>query len=273
MNKIWVKFSFYFLILFTLVGCSNSETNNSKKVDSDVEDNQQHSTVDGGNEGKLNEDEQAQGPENIVPSNSCEGIVLKEDEIIDGKQLSKCLMDTMLVAKTATYKLESSDGSNGMVDVQWDPLFSANFYSNDQQIIIKDNEGWIHTPEVGWIKESDQSVSSEQVAYQNAIKLARGVMSPEGITQYFAFVNTWKVLKKDAVPDNETFIQTAWHLVPTEDPYTFEGITISDSHLYLADNFLIAYYVNSASVAGFAARNSNAFTQWGGEIEIPEPGM
>lgn len=273
MGKNFGKYFFYFLLLFTLVGCSNDGTENSKKEDPDVEDDQQTSTIDGDNEGESNEEEQAQGPESIVPSNSCDGIVLKKDEIIDGKQLSKCLMDTMLVAKTATYKLESSDGSNGLVDVQWDPLFSANFYSNDQQIIIKDNEGWIHNPEVGWVKESDPSVSSEEVAYQNAIKLARGVMSPEGITQYFAFVNNWKVIDKETVPDNETFIQTAWHLVPTEDPYSLDGITISDSHLYLADNFLIAYYVNSASVAGFTARNSNAFTGWGGEIEIPEPGM
>ena len=266
MIKNWSKYLFCFILIFILVGCSNDGAKEKPVVD----DGQENPTVDDDNEGKSNEE---QGPESIVASNSCDGLVLKKDEIIDGKQLSKCLMDTMLVAKTATYKLESSDGLNGKIDVQWDPLFSANFPSKDQQIIIKDNEGWIHNPEVGWVKESDPSVGPEEIPYQNAIKIARAVMSPAGITQYFAFVNSWQVVEKEAVPDQEAFIPSAWHLVPTEEPYSLDGITISDSHLYLADNFLIAYYVSSASIAGFTARNSNAFTQWGGEIEIPEPGM
>ena len=268
MLKNWSKYLFGFILIFTLVGCSN-EGNEAGSVDG-----QENPTVneESKGEGESNE-EQALVPVSIVPSNTCDGLVLKKDEIIDGAQLSKCLMDTMLVAKTATYKLESSDGLNGVIDVQWDPLFSANFHSKDQQIIIKDNEGWIHIPEVGWIKESDTSVSFDEIAYQNAITIARAVMSPEGITQYFALVNSWLVVDKEAVPDQDAFIPSAWHLVPTEDPYSLEGIMISDSHLYLADNFLIAYYVSSASIAGFTARNSNAFTQWGGEIEIPEPGM
>ncbi len=266
MLKHWSKYIFCFMLIFLLVGCSNE----GNEAGSD--DGLENPTVDEESKGISNK-KPVQGPESIVPSNSCEGLILKKDEVVDGKQLSKCLMDTMLVAKTATYKLESSDGSNGVIDVQWNPLFSANFHSKDQQIIIKDNEGWIHNPEVGWVKESDPSVGPDEIPYQNAIKIARGVMSPEGITQYFSFVNSWQVVDKEAVPDQKAFIPSAWHLVPTEDPYTFDGITISDSHLYLADNFLIAYYANSAGVAGFTARNSNAFTQWGGEIQIPEPGM
>jgi hypothetical protein len=209
----------------------------------------------------------------IIAANTCEGLVLKKDEVINGSQLSKCLMDTMLFAKTATYRSDSDDGSYGLIDVQWDPLFSASFHSNEQQLIIKDNEGWIKTPESGWIKESDPNVAPEDVPLQNAIKLARVTMSPAGITQYFTFVNSWTVIEKESVPDEEAFLQTAWHLVPTVDPYKVQDLTISNSHLYLADNFLIAYYESTATIAGHSAKGRNIFTQWGGEINIPEPGM
>ena len=211
--------------------------------------------------------------EEIIAANSCEGLVLKKDEVLNGAQLSNCLMDTMLVAKTATYRSDTGTGSFGLIDVQWDPLFSASFHSNEQQLIIKDNEGWIKTPESGWIKESDPNVAPEDIPLQNAIKLARVSMSPTGITQYFTFVNTWTVVEKETVPDQEAFLQTAWHLVPTEDPYIMQDVKISNSHLYLADNFLIAYYESTASIAGFSAKGINVFTQWGGEVNIPEPGM
>ena len=209
----------------------------------------------------------------IIAANTCKGLVLKKDEVIDGAKLSKCLMDTMLVAKTATYRSDTGTGSFGLIDVQWDPLFSASFHSDEQQLIIKENEGWIKTPESGWIKESDPNVAPEDVPLQNAIKLARVSMSPQGITQYFTFVNTWTVVEKETVPDQEAFLQTAWHLVPTEDPYNMQDVKISNSHLYLADNFLIAYYESTATIAGFSAKGINVFTQWGGEVNIPEPGM
>ena len=251
---------------FLFVGCSEA----SKPADDHEPPEEVQNPVETDNPTKPNEEPSVL---DIIAANSCEGLVLKEDEVIDGAQLSKCLMDTMLVAKTATYRSDSDDGSYGLIDVQWDPLFSASFHSNEQQLIIKGDEGWIKTPESGWIKESDSSVAPEDIPLQNAIKLARVTMSPAGITQYFSFVNSWTVVGKESVPDEEAFLQTAWHLVPTEDPYKVQDLTISNSHLYLADNFLIAYYESTATIAGHSAKGRNIFTQWGGEINIPEPGM
>ena len=249
-----------------MIGCSDSS-----KPSSDKEPPQEVQTpVATDDSTEPNEEDTVK---EIIAANTCEGLVLKKDEVIDGAKLSKCLMDTMLAAKTATYRSDTGTGSFGLIDVQWDPLFSASFHSDEQQLIIKENEGWIKTPESGWIKESDPNVAPEDVPLQNAIKLARVSMSPEGITQYFTFVNTWTVVEKETVPDQEAFLQTAWHLVPTEDPYNMQDVKISNSHLYLADNFLIAYYESTATIAGFSAKGINVFTQWGGEINIPEPGM
>lgn len=73
------------------------------------------------------------------------------------------------------------------------------------------------------------------------------------------------------VPDAEAFTDTAWKL--TTDEEIDRNISIlSELEFWITNEYLGAYFAGTATMeGGLSDRSSNTFSQWGEEVDIPEP--
>lgn len=204
------------------------------------------------------------------PPAVCKGILLESNAVVEGRKLANCMMEMMLSVQTGSHRVESSDGTNSVVDFQWTPEFAMNVDAGDTTMVLKENTGWIKMPDGRWIEETDTAEDGDTIIAVNTLKLARAFSSPQMMTEYLALASSWKVLEETSVPAEDAFVDVAWKLVP-ESPIAMEGITLSNVELYMTDHYLGAYYIATATVAGISTTTSNTFIQWGEPVKIPEP--
>ncbi|MFJ7936582.1 hypothetical protein [Sporosarcina sp. NPDC096371] len=260
------------VVLLSLLLASCQSTSPSNQSDEGGSDKGSHEVDTQGNEKENEVAKEEEEVEEITldTPQSCEGIVFEIGRTIEGKKLAACMRDAMIAAGSGSHKVQTSTATS-KVDFNWTPDFSMHVETEDTAVILKGNYGWMKLPGSGWIEEKDNPLDVDEVIASNTIKLTRIFGNPEMISGNFRGSKTWRVVEQGAVPDEEAFVDTAWHLVP-EETIQMDGVVLTDIHLWLTSNYLGAYYIATASVAGISETTSNTFLQWGEPVEIPNPG-
>lgn len=263
------RFLTFMLLMFTavvfLAACNKEQKNEPSSSEPIVEESVSTDKAE----------EEAESPENPPSDNAelvaCKGILFEDGDKIEGTRLADCMVEAILNAGTGTQRVNVSTGEQSIVQFQWNPDYSMHVESEQQSVVIQGDKGWMKQPGVGWVEEDDQSSDPDVVLATNIIKLTRVFAHPMMIRDYLAMSPTWIVVGEESVPDDEAFVDVAWHLVP-EGPVEMGGVTLTDVGLWITNNYLGAYYVTTGTFGGFTTTTSNTFIQWGKPVDIPKPG-
>ncbi|WP_342472078.1 hypothetical protein MHH70_17080 [Metasolibacillus sp. FSL H7-0170] len=256
-------------LMLLLAACGNNTPEESSTDHSETENKEAAASENENEEVETEVEADEEAAASLSSLASCEGILFEVGKTIEGKQLAACMADAMIAAGTGSHKAISSTGTT-MVDFQWNPDFSMHVKSQDMSVIVDGDTGWMNMPDVGWVEETDEPRTGEQVIASNVIKLTRVLGHPLIIAENFAQAPTWHVVEQASVPDADAFVDTAWHLVP-EEPINLLGTTLTDVQLWVTNNYLGAYYIATATIGEVSETTSNTFTQWGGPVHIPSP--
>lgn len=202
---------------------------------------------------------------------ACKGIVFKDGDKIEGTRLADCMVEAMMNAGTGTQLVKDSNGNHSIVHFQWNPDYSMYVEGPEQSVVIEGEKGWFQQPGLGWVEENDQSSDPDVVLATNIIKLTRVFAHPIMLRDYLAKSPTWTVVGQEPVPDQDAFVDVAWHL-EAEVPLEMMGVTLTDVDLWITNNYLGAYYASTGTAGGFTTTASHTFMQWGEPVEIPKPG-
>jgi hypothetical protein len=260
---------------FFLVACAFSDNTGSTELE---QEKKEIGSVEGEQEKENEKEEDIESTEeetepekaDSTEYEACKGILFSVGEEIDGRVLADCVVEAMLVQQTGTHIVKDESGITATVDFKWDPHFSLATHNDEFSVILKEDTGWMKTLDGRWIQEDPNSTHPETITANTIIQGYRVFADPRFIGEFLAMVNTWTVAGEEPVPDTDSFADKAWKLT-TDDVIDMEISVVSDLEFWITSDYLGAYFVATGTMGNVSARTSNTFTQWGGEVDIPEP--
>lgn len=201
---------------------------------------------------------------------ACEAVELRAEQTVSGQDLGDCVAAAMVAVGSGVQRVDSSDGSSDVVHFRWDPDYSMSIDGSDREVVVKGETGWVRFPGQGWVQADSSSTDPGVVMATSIVELVRVFSDPRVLAAGFATSDTWTVVGEEIPPVEDADANTTYLLTP-DTPVTLMGVAISDYELYLRPDHLGAYAVGTGTFAGISTTTSNTFTQWGGEVEIPEP--
>ncbi|WP_156761325.1 hypothetical protein [Microbacterium karelineae] len=209
------------------------------------------------------------GTETPAVPPECDGFLFAPDTQIDGRLLGDCMAAAMQLAGSGVQRVDASDGTSSLVEFAWDPDFSMSV-EGDQHVVVRGDDGWLHVPEVGWVKSEP---GSEDPIVQQAtmiVELTRALGSPQVLAEFFATSPTWTLVEDAPVPAADAVADVAW-LIEPDSAMNLAGVELTDVELWLTTDHLGAYFVGTGTFGGVSTTTSNTFLEWGGDVEIPNP--
>lgn len=203
-----------------------------------------------------------------VAIGECEGILLEAGAELDGTDLGACMSAAMLAAGSGAHVVENSTGTS-YAQYEWTPEFSMHV-EGEVEVVIRGDDGWMLTPESGWVRGDTGSADPEEMMAGTMVELVRAFGDPRSIGSMLAQTD-WTIVENGSVPSSEALADIAWLLEPTGSIEMF-GVSASDVQLWLGADYLGVYYVATASAMGITDTTSNTFTQWGEPVDIPDVG-
>ncbi|WP_036689489.1 hypothetical protein [Paucisalibacillus globulus] len=271
---------FIFIVMtffYFLVACASSDNTGSKELEQDkkgtesVESKQEDESEETKEEDIESTEEETESEKaDTKEYAACKGILFSVGEEIDGRVLADCVIEAMLVQQTGTHIVKDESGITTTVDFKWDPHFSLATHNDEFSVVLKEDTGWMKTLDGRWIQEDPNSTHPETITANAVINGYRVFADPRFIGEFLAMVNTWTVAGEEPVPDADSFADKAWKLT-TDDVIDMEISVVSDLEFWITSDYLGAYFVATGTMGNVSARTSNTFTQWGGEVDIPEP--
>lgn len=198
----------------------------------------------------------------------CEDILLEEGGAVDGDVLADCMAAAMIAAGSGSQLLTTTDGTTE-VDFEWTPEIALHA-RGEIEYVIRGDEGWMQL-EGRWVRGDSGSSDPEEAFAGTVIELSRAFGDPRGMVMLFT-QTSWDIVRHDAVPAAGAVSDTGWLLQP-QGPLMLLGVTLSDVELWLGEDHLGLYFEGSGQFSGVNATSSSVFTQWGGPVDIPDPGV
>lgn len=263
-------------LCFLLVACAASDKTESDNINqqSDAEQRDQGGkedvSTDEGEEQESTEDETESEVGSNTEYESCKGILFSVSQEIEGSVLGDCIVEAMLAQQSGSHIVKDESGIHTTVDFKWDPHFSLAVDNEEFAVILKEDTGWMKTLDGRWIQEDPNSDHPEVRMANTIIQGYRVFADPRFIAELLGMVNTWTVVGEEKVPDREAFTDTAWKLT-SDDVIDMQISVISDFEFWITSDYLGAYFVATGSAGGISVQTSNTFTQWGDEVDIPDP--
>ncbi|MBL0887404.1 hypothetical protein [Myceligenerans indicum] len=215
------------------------------------------------------EQAQAAGPDQPAVS-ECDDVELRAGRTVSGQALGDCVAAAMVAVGSGVQRVESSDGTDDVVNFRWDPDYSMSIDGGDREVVVQGETGWVRFPGQGWVQADSSSTDPAVVMATGIVDLVRVFSDPRVMAAGLATSESWTVVGDENPPVDDADTTIAYLLTP-DTPMTMMGVAVSDFELYLRSNHLPAYAVGTGSFGGFSATTSNTFTQWGGAVEIADP--
>ncbi|MBE1874138.1 hypothetical protein [Myceligenerans pegani] len=201
---------------------------------------------------------------------ACEAVELRAEQTVSGQDLGDCVAAAMVAAGSGVQRVESSDGTSDVVHFRWDPDYSMSINGAEREVVVKGETGWVRFPGQGWVQADSSSADPAVVMATSIVELVRVFSDPRVLATGFATSDTWTVVGEENPPVDDADATTTYLLTP-DTPMTVMDVALSDVELYLRPDHLGAYAVGTGTFAGISTTTSNTFTQWGGEVDIPDP--
>lgn len=254
-----------------LTACSTSE----KDISSEAK---QGAEVEETDEPVTSTSDEVNELENDIPEadkhsaiEGCDGVLLSTSQTVAGKDLENCFVEAMMLQQTGTHVVKNNSGITTIIDFQWNPSFSMMTNNGEHGVILYEDTGWMETKDGRWVQEDRNSDHPEVKLATMIVQGFRTYADPRFIGEILGEVSTWTVIEEGPVPDAEAFTDTAWKL--TTDEEIDRNISIlSELEFWITNEYLGAYFAGTATMeGGLSDRSSNTFSQWGEEVDIPEP--
>lgn len=199
---------------------------------------------------------------------SCGALSLVEGASISGDALGECLADYLAFAGSGAFTMRSETVSSRTVWRMGDEYEAYAALDSGVRMTTTGGRSWVDFGDTGWV-EADPSTPGMEVGF-GIVKAWREATGPEVTRRMIAAAPEWKVgaWRDMALPDG-----TSRHLagVTATAPFHWGGATIDAMTLWMDEPGRIILQLATAGAAGFTADTTTHYTQWGGEVAIPDP--
>lgn len=267
---------FILLLIFLLLSACNSSSEKEmnsvaeqgdkveEATDSDMDESDKNNDIADDSEDTASESEDHGALE------GCDGVLLSTSQEIAGEDLKNCFVEAMVMQQTGTHIVKNSSGITTNITFQWNPSFSMVTDNGEFGVILNENTGWMETQDGRWVQENANSDHPEVILANTIVQGYRTFADPRFIGEILGMVSTWTVVEEDIVPDSEAFTDKAWKLT-TDEEIDMNISLLSELEFWMTNDYLGAYFAGTATMEGVSDRTSNTFSQWGGEVDIPDP--
>lgn len=211
---------------------------------------------------ETSESAQEQGPA------SCGALSLVEDTTISGDDLANCMVDYLAFAGSGASEMTSENSSSRMVWRMKDAYEAYGELDSGVRMITTGEAAWVDFGDTGWIKV-DPTTPGMEVAF-GVVEAWRETTAPEVTRRMIAAAPVWEVgpSRDVELPDG-----TSRNLaeVRAAAPFQWGGATIEAMTFWMDEPGRMILQEATAGAAGFTASSTTHYTQWGGEVEIPNP--
>ncbi|MEN1928424.1 hypothetical protein WCE37_05390 [Luteimonas sp. MJ250] len=199
---------------------------------------------------------------------SCGVLSLAEGASITAHDLADCLVDYLAFAGSGASEMTSETGSSRMVWRMGDEYEAYAELDSGVRMTSTGGAAWVDFGDTGWIK-ADPTVPGMEAAF-GIVEAWREATAPEVGRLMIAAAPLWEVGPWGDVelPDG-----TSRNLakVSAAAPFNWGGATVHAMTLWMEEPGRVILQQATAGAAGFTATSTTHFTQWGGEVEIPDP--
>lgn len=200
---------------------------------------------------------------------SCGALALVEGARITGQDLADCLVDYLAFAGSGASEMTSETASSRMVWRMRDEYEAYAELDNGVRMTTTGGATWVDFGDTGWMK-ADPTVPGMEMAFR-IVEAWRKTSGPEVTRMMIAAAPVWEVgSRRDVELPGGTSRNLA--SVSAAAPFNWSGATIQAMTFWMEEPGKIVLQEATAGAAGFTATSTTHFTQWGGEVEIPDPG-
>lgn len=201
----------------------------------------------------------------------CGGILLEEGGTTSGEELGECISAAMVAAGSGVHRVEADGSDSQTVSFRWNPDFEMSS-EGGQAVVIKGDDGWIRDPQTGaWIKGDVESDDPQAMMAGNIVELVRAAAHPDMMAATIAAAETWTIVEEGDVPVDDAVADRGWLFEPVG-PMEMMGVTLTDYRIWLTPEYLGVYAEATGTTMGETVTTRDTFLEWGGPVEIPEPG-
>lgn len=200
---------------------------------------------------------------------SCGALSLAEGTSITGQDLAACVVDYMAFAGSGASEMTSGTASSRMVWRMGNEYEAYAELDNGGRITATGGATWVDFDGTGWIK-ADPTLPGMEVAF-GIVEAWRRTTGPEVTRMMIAAAPVWQVGPRGDVelPDGTSRNMAE---VRAAAPFSWGGVTVHAMTFWMEEPGRIILQEATAGAAGFTATSITHSTQWGGEVEIPDPG-
>lgn len=199
---------------------------------------------------------------------SCGALSLADGTTISGHDLADCMVDYLAFAGSGASEMSSETSSSRMVWRMADEYEAYAELDSGMRMTMTGGSAWIDFGDTGWI-EVDPTKPGMEVA-SGIVEAWRRMTAPEMARLMVEAAPVWEV---EGARDVELPDGTSRNLasVSAAAPFAWAGATVDAMTFWMEEPGRIVLQETTAGAAGFTATSSTYFTQWGGEVEIPDP--
>ena len=178
------------------------------------------------------------------------------------------MVDYMAFAGSGASRTTSATVSSQMVWRMKDGYEAYAELDDGTRMALTGGVAWIDFGDTGWVR-ADPSTPGMELAF-GMVEAWREATAPELARAMIAAAPVWKVGQAGdvALPDG-----TSRNLTPVRAaaPFQWKGATVEAMTFWMEEPGKGILQEVTAGAAGFTATSTTHVTQWGGEVEIPDP--
>ena len=208
------------------------------------------------------------GSESASGPASCAALSLVEGTTIGGSDLGACMVDYLAFAGSGASSTTSETTSSRMVWRMADDYEAYAELDSGMRMTATGGRAWVDFGDGAWV-EADPATPGMEVAF-GIVQAWREMSAPELVRRMVASAPVWNVgpARDLELPDGTSRRLTG---VTAASPFVWSGATVTAMTLWMDEPGRIILQETTAGAAGFTATSRTHATQWGGDVEIPDP--
>lgn len=208
------------------------------------------------------------GPAREKGPKSCAALSLDEGTTISGDDLADCMVDYLAYAGSGASEMSSETVSSRMVWRMTDAYEAYAELDSGVRMTATGDAAWVDFGGTGWVKV-DPATPGMEVAF-GIVEAWRQATAPEMTRRMIAAAPVWEVGPSRSVELPDGTSRTLAE-VRAAAPFQWGGATLEAMTFWMEEPGKMILQEATAGAAGFTATSTTHFTQWGGEVEIPDP--
>ncbi|WP_310238187.1 hypothetical protein [Luteimonas terrae] len=187
---------------------------------------------------------------------------------MSGNDLGDCMVDYLAFAGSGASQMTSETASSRMVWRMRDAYEAYAELDSGVRMAVTGGAAWVDFGDTGWVKV-DRTTPGMEVGF-GIVEAWREMTAPEMMRGMIAAAPVWEVgpTRDVELPDG-----TSRNLakVSAAAPFNWGGATLYAMTFWMEEPGRMILQEATAGAAGFTATSTTHYTQWGGEVDIPDP--